>query len=179
MSPLERKRMQFLGSPMVCWYLKWSNHMEATGCWRVVACLNNCFFVCFRFFGCCCCCCCGCCCCCCCLYCFDAPVSHLLFASCCPLRPAIFWLSEQRAHDRSMIFKVKEYLGPFPHTISSRPPSHGSQKPSMVVAFWFPEMGPRKFQGNLGWWNIIPFGQMDGNSTFVKAWSFLDRKCTM
>jgi len=24
--------------------------------------------------------------------------------------PAIFWLSEQRAHDRSMIFKVKEYL---------------------------------------------------------------------
>ena len=23
------------------------------------------------------------------------------------------------------------------------------------VAFWFREMGPRKFQRNLGWWNII------------------------
>ena len=26
---------------------------------------------------------------------------------------------------------------------------------------------PREFQGNLGWWNIIPFGQKDGIGTWI------------
>ena len=42
--------------------------------------------------------------------------------------------------------------------ISSRPhTSFGPQK----VAIFGREMGPRNFQGNLGWWNIMSFGQIN------------------
>ena len=38
------------------------------------------------------------------------------------------------------------------------------------VAFWFREMGPRLFQGNLGWWNFVPFGQEGCKSILVFPW---------
>ena len=44
----------------------------------------------------------------------------------------------------------------------------GSLNPSFQVAFFGREMGPLESQGNLGWWIIIPFGQMLG---FVLFWS--------